>query len=155
MYGRIYQLSQHPLNADDFIEDISFSPEEEEFADWLDNIDENELDEEYARMNLFGMFERKEDCLIYLGDNGIKERWMERIKKAYGEVKDIANGVQRQQLRDAMVYPFTQDRFAIEGWSSSAHCYTIEPSSEFFEFCVKCLKPGDKLYLGGIVKFHY
>lgn len=155
MYGRIYQLSQKPLNANDFIEDSSFYPEQTEFADWLDDVDENELDVEYADMELFGMFERKEDCLVYLGDNGIKERWMKRVKEAFNSLTDISNGMQRQRLKDAVAYPFTQDRYVIEGWSSSNHCYTVEPSSEFFEFCVKNLKKGDKLYLGGVVKFHY
>lgn len=156
MHSRIYQLSREPLNADDFIHEIDF--EEGDWEYWADYIDDclgDQLDDEYPNFPFlnedYKMFTRDGDCLTYLGDDTINEIWKKAIEEKYNDmISDFTNAQKKWNLKKELIQPFTRARFWMSNW-----CEYADVSSEFFNYCHGYLKPGDKLYLGNVLDFHW
>lgn len=155
MHERIYQLDTKPIMADKFITPDDFGVEDySDFADYIADIDEDTLADEYENFPDFaGAFTRKDDALIFNGFDRLKKEWLNAIHERAEKInednilKDAQNV--RFNLKDALLYPYTFSRFVF-----SDEMF-MRRSSSFIEECAYILKPGDKLYLGGVLDFHY
>lgn len=152
MHNNIYQLSTRQLNADEFITEDTFEPEEvSDFADYVQEV-ACDLSEAYDAFPFIpSMFDRKDDMLVYKGCEDIFRKW-------HKEVCDKAEALSEEGLKDSMKTfrlrwtlqtPFTFDRFVITDYDDSP-----EPSSDFLQYCAAHLEVGDILYLGGVLDFH-
>lgn len=153
MHNDIYQVSTKPITADNFINEDYFDYNDwSDFADYLDDrYEEDEtLDVAYSNFPLMGIFERDGDCLTYLGEGDIRKRWMDFINDKMVNEETVTDSMQRFSLRAFIEQPFTHDRFCIEDWAMCP-----QTSGDFLTYVLKKLKKGDKLYLGGVVDFHY
>lgn len=153
MHNDIYQLSTKPISGSDFISADYFEESVwEPFADYLDDrYEEDEsYDDAYMTFPLMGIFEREGDCLTYLGEGNIRREWMDEVRAEMVDENSIDSDINRFKLCRSIEHPFTYDRFCIEDW-----CMDPQTSGEFLTYVLKKLKKGDKLYLGGVVDFHY
>lgn len=153
MHSNIYQLSSKPITGDDFIRSECFEESEwSDFADYLDDCYEEEdtYDEAYERFPLMGIFKRDGDCLTYLGEGDVRKRWMDEISEHMVNEDNINNDMARFTLCRSIERPFTNNRFSIEDWAMLP-----QTSGEFLTYVLNNMEKGDRLYLGGVVDFHF
>lgn len=153
MHNTIYQLSTHQLNADEFITENTFEPEQvSDFADYVQKVD-CDLSKAYDKFPFIpSMFDRKDDMLIYKGCEEVFRNWHKGVcdkAEALSE-EGLKDSVKTFRLRRVLQTPFTYDRFVITDYDGYP-----EPSSDFLQYCAARLDVGDILYLGGVLGFHW
>lgn len=154
MHNKIYQIERERVNAEDFITIADFSPEEyDHFADWIDGVDEDNYEELYKRLeNLFdGVFVRNGDELTYMGAEKFMGDWLASIKsivlpmtvdkmRYWQEMYKLHSIIDNTHIR-------TQTKIYIDG--------QVRDFGDFMRDVFAEMKVGDKLYLGGIIDFHW
>lgn len=161
MHSTIYQVSRYPIVEDERVN--SFKVDEGEmvdidYADTIDNENRKELIIRLAKFILpLGMFTLNPDLsMTYNG--GFKE-WCETYTKdIYRKANAInpSNVMQwigpTYQLQKAIVNPLGTDSLFITDFEDNAG--TAERSADFMRFIEK-LQPGDKLYFGSVMDYHF
>lgn len=159
-HGKIYQLATKPISKDDHIKPDMFYDNHDSYADWIGDAEEGEEREECIRnlvkYDLKGMFELTADgCLVYLGMDVFLQKWVDAIhEKAQAiTVENVTNYTQRAALRDVLAGSHTDstDRIVISEYSGNF----AEPLADLIAFAKYNMKPGDKLYFGAVIDFHY
>ena len=154
MHNKIYQIGRERINGDDFITECDFMPENySHFADWIQDVDNDEYEELYKRLDhqFEGVFTRDGDELTYIGAEKFMEKWLAHIK-AFVEPLTV------ESMKDW--YPM----FKVEDIIKNTHLCTptkiyvdeeIQDLGDFMRSVFAEAKPGDKLYLGGIIDYHW
>lgn len=152
MHNNIFQLSASPINADEFINEVSFDPSEiDDFADYVQEPD-GDLSKSYDEFPFLGtMFAREDDKLIYEGCGYLFRTWHKAVCQEMGKLSEegLKDDLNTWRMKKLLDEPFTSDRFYL-----NEYCYHMD-SSEFLQYCAKNLKEGDTLYLGGVLDFHW
>ena len=83
------------------------------------------------------------------------QKWVDAIhEKAQAiTVENVTNYTQRAALRDVLAGSHTDstDRIVISEYSGNF----AEPLADLIAFAKYNMKPGDKLYFGAVIDFHY
>lgn len=162
MHSNIYQVSTEKISKDQFITEATFSDCDYSFFDWCANLPEEEQEQAIDQLvdNLLpkGMFSRNSDeprTIIYHGGaDDWKRQWVERIHKRAEAItpENVTEWIGstyrlEQELEDPLDIG---SRFVTSDYESS----DAQKSSELMkQICT--LKPGTKLYIGGIIDYHW
>lgn len=156
MHAKIYQISRERLNADEFItmSDLTESDMISCCADYFDDVNENEYDDLYQWVGEIlskAGFLREGDALIYQGAERFMQEWVDAIKAAATvlETAIMKKWMPMYRLKNVIdnTHLGINHRFYM-----NEECMSF---GEFMRDVFADLNPGDKLYLGGIVDFHY
>lgn len=155
-HAYIIQLDTEPIEDDNLVSEEDFF--EDERFDYFETISDADREEVVDKIAKYvfptGMFHKEGDCFIYQG--GI-EKWKEEYLKELNEIlsKITTNNLWGIKglfaLKDKIQNALDQNKFVVECWSG----FCANDSTEFMEFVDHYLKPGDKLYIGSIIDFHY
>lgn len=154
-HGTIVQLSKSPITEDDYITPDLFYEGYERFADYIgDEItDDKRLREIKGFVTVFkGAFEQDNDSLVYKGIENFTRLWTDEIKSKASEIKDGEyDFLKFYKLKDALEnFNIDGFRYCIKDWNDSP-----DPVGTLVNFCQSELKPGDRVFVGGMVDYHY
>ena len=151
MHNNIFQLSASPIDADKFITEDSFEPNEiDDFADYVQEP-KGDLSKAYDEFPFLGtMFVRKDNKLIYKGCDDVFRTWHKAVCQEVDKLSEegLKDHMKTWIVKKLLDEPFTCDRFYLNEYD-----YHMD-SSEFLQYCANNLKEGDVLYLGGVLDFH-
>lgn len=160
MHANIYQISKSEVDKDCYLDETTLYCGDGNFIDYCSDIEECDREAEICK--LVGTF-LPEGMFTMVGGNAIRynggidaflEKWIENIRKAVGKMtKDtITESYERYRLRMAIDNPLNSDTlFYLDDDGTSG--YAKRPG-DFFDM-LKDMEPGDLLYVGGIVDYHY
>lgn len=154
MHNTIYQISRERVNADEFITSSEFCPEEYmHFADYIDDVDDDSYEDLYKALDhlLDGVFTRDGDELTYIGAENFMENWINHIKC-------LVEPLTVESMKDWMPLWLVKSTIRDTHLRTVNKIYCDEEIQTFGSFMQNVfanLKPGDKLYLGGVVDFHW
>lgn len=151
MHNNIFQLSALPIDADKFITEDSFEPNEiDDFADYVQEP-KSDLFKAYDEFPFLGtMFTRDGHKLIYKGCGDVFRTWHKAVCQEVDKLSEegLKDHMKTWIVKKLLDEPFTCDRFYLNEYD-----YHMD-SSEFLQYCANNLKEGDVLYLGGVLYFH-
>lgn len=157
----VFQISTKPLDKDDYITPDDY--EEECYNDWRDYMDDKLTPEEQMEAieendPVFSrFFERKGRVLIFKGCEEFIKDWIKEAQEMAAKLTptddlsfwDLKKICQQTHLR-------TWDRYAWTDWVNSyPSAYDPDAFGDFILTLFKNVKPGAKLYIGGVVSFHF
>lgn len=158
MHSKIFQVSKGPIKRSQFIDADTVADN----TDWVDYADE---ESEERRIKLVqelinsalphGMFQIIDDGCTLIYQDGLdkwKEDYVKKIHQAAAAITP-ANVLtwcsEKKELSDLLKRPIGgYTMFVIED------NYCAEFSNEFMEF-IKDIKPGDKIYVGAVLDYHW
>lgn len=159
-HGKIFQLASKPIRKDGYITPEDFYDNHDAYADWIgDEVEEEERKEciGYLASALQGLCELDKSGTAFVYRGGLErylQEWVDAIHEKAQAITaaNVLYHTPRATLRDIVsgTHKDTADRFVIKEYSGDY----AEPMSSLIEFLHQ-LKPGDMLYIGGIVDFHY
>lgn len=156
MHSRIYQITSEEQEREDYLTSGSLEYNEiSDFADYTADIDEGEEEDELndlARL-LTGVFRHEGRTLIYEGAETFIREWHNKIREqamtmTVEDFKDWRTLFDLRQITDE-THLRTPVRFY--GYDGDDLPY---PMGDFITHAFVHLKPGDKLYVGGILDYH-
>lgn len=159
-HGKIYQLATRPIRERDYVTPNDFYEGHDAWADWIGYAEVGDDREEcianLVKYDLKGLFEQAKDgSIVYLGEGAFLQKWVDAIhEKAQAiTVDNVTDYMPRASLRDALsgLHTSATDRVVIEEYSGKF----AEPMADLISFARHHMKPGDKLYFGGVIDFHY
>lgn len=158
-HAKIIQLSTQPIAERDYVTPEDYYDAHDAYADWIGDAEEGDTRKEcianLVKYSLSGLFEFKDGCLVYLGADVFLKNWVDAIhEKAQAiTVENVTFSGPRSALRDILLGSHTNgtDRVVLQEWTGIC----AEPVSELVGFAFHNMKPGDKLYIGAVIDFHY
>lgn len=158
MHAKIYQVTREELSRDEYITFDSYEPlQVSNYCDYTGEVYEYEEEDCLKSLDriLEGVFYREGRTLTYVGAENFMYEFVEAIKKSASELTV-------EKMKDWRTM-FALKRLLDETHIEYEHRFVFGPDQEAFpeslgEFMQEVyvtLKPGDKLYVGGIVDFHY
>ena len=158
-HGKIYQLATKPIEENKAITPEEFYDNHDAYADWVGDEMEGADREECIGY----LADTMKDLLTpvgggvfaYKGMGEYLQGWVDAIhEKAQAiTVENVMNYSPRAALKDIVngTQKDSVDRFVIEEYSGRF----AEPMAELVSFLNYQMKPGDLLYVGAIIDFHY
>ncbi len=155
----IYQIEKEPVEKECYINESDFYDEAQSgWADWFHDLNEREqeIQIEYLSKSsgIRELFRIEGREMTFLGGDSFMEKWFNEIKTLSNELTidsfkndylstwDLEKTINQTHLRMFdRIYGFEGD-------------YAITFGDFVWSVC-KNLKPGDKLYIGGVVDFHF
>ncbi len=160
-YYKIFQISTQPISEEDYIHPSDY--EEECYNDWRDYMDdeltpEEQIKEIEANDPIFErFFERHGRELTFKGCDDFINEWIKAAQDAAAKLNpseslsfwDLQKICQQSHCRN-------WDRYVWTDWTCGyPNDNGPDPLGDFVLTLFKNLKPGDKLYIGGVVSFHF
>lgn len=162
---KIFQISNKPIDKEGCItpEDYEYGLVDGGYSDFMDYVDD-ELDDDETEKAVGECQKLLEETfssngreLTFLGADEFIEEWVLEMKKQLDEIdpKEPVSFWKLQKMT-TQTHHCIFSRFV---WSEVnddgvCSCYP-EELGDFILMISKRLKPGDKVYIGGIVSFHY
>ena len=158
MHSRIFQIAEKPIDEENYINANSFENQCGEnpgfFADYVSDICPEEQEKSIALLSelLDGICEVNGRELTVLDTSDFLNEWAKEmreltegltIENVYDKTYDISKMAERTHRN---VY----SRFMIEDWNAPY----ADTFSTFVSFVTR-FEPGAKLYVGGVVDFHW
>lgn len=162
MHGYIYQISDKPIEADDFIKEIDFENVSNNF-DYCKNIDK-EVEEKAINITLKRilpktMFKCDGRKIIFLGgDENLFIEWREKVINMI--VTKTPHEMATEDSGNSFVFRLTDliedilDTMTLFVDKENTGFFT-EKSTEFVFDCIGRFKPGDVFYIGGVLDYHW
>lgn len=158
---KIFQISTQPISEDDYISPSDF--EEECYNDWRDYMDdeltpEEQMEEIENNDPIFEkFFERKGRELIFKGADEFIKEWIKCAQDTAAKLTpndslsfwDLKKISEQSHIRNWDRYVWTD---WVNGYPSDQD---PDQLGDLALTLFKCCKPGDKLYIGGVVSFHF
>lgn len=158
MHARIYQISLENKCQDDWISEDSITESDMGYLgiDYITESRDREDDLKWLKDCLpTSMFSVEGNEITLLNDGN------EILRRSFNSIKDFVNGVDVEDyIKDLIMFEYrikSKSRdilnichlFFIDGWAGHP-CH----STDFVRFCHGC-KPGTKLYVNGILDYHF
>lgn len=156
MHAKIFQLSRKPIEPDNYVTPGYF---ENDIFDDADYIGDSVTDPTERKMwieamvnTLHPLFSLEDETLVYQGCETLLTKWI-------GEIKEKASHLNTNNFFDEAArlirmvqktHVFSGSKFYIADWCDEA----VNPF-DLIEYCKKKLKPGERLYIGSIIDYHY
>ncbi len=160
MHSTIFQIATEVIDKENFIDENIFAQGDYSFYDYCGEISDDDRKSVIKSLvnNLLpsGMFTLSgDDYLVYEGGiNEWKEQWVARIHERAEavSVSNITEGISAVYLLEKeLKNPLDiGSRFCLESYPTSY----AEESAELIKVICR-LKPGDKLYVGGVLDYHW
>ncbi len=160
MHSSIFQVGIQPIEVDDYVSQENFYDSFDDFADYIGEewTDDNRKDEiRWLAGTLSELFDLDEtgEALVYKGGmEAFKEQWAAAIREAAQEVTgdNILELMPRWKTRAACkkTHLCCDYRFSIQDCSSYP-----DSLDGLIGYVNGKMKPGDKLYVGAVIDFHY
>ena len=157
MHANIYQITERELPRSEFIDEYTFHDRLPDGADYTRTIPECEEEPYMGWLEgaLKGVFERDGRELTFVGVEPFLEEWVAKIKESadglFTEFFDSITLYQHKCLCER-----THRNIASLIYSGERRQGRTENFGDFIQsLSYRNFKPGDKLYIGGIVDFHY
>jgi hypothetical protein len=160
MHSKIYQITEERIGEDNYITERTFDEGRNDFYDYCADIDED--DRNYAIESLAknllptGMFTIVEkDTLIY---NGGAEEWKDNWVKL---IHQKAKAITPENITEWIGEAYTLEKELLNPLDIGSRFVTdtfpsndAQQSGDFMKM-ICGLEPGAKLYIGGVVDFHW
>jgi len=154
-HSSIYQISFEPLHKDEWITPDDFYQGYDAMFEYATDLDKDERRDALKHLTkiLKGVCTRKGHTLTIVNMEKFWKRWNNAIRKQLDVVKENPLKNQEELRRVEYTYEMTHkgvgDLFYIDNWNNCA--------DYFNSFCNMCRDKGEgtKLYIGGIVGFHW
>lgn len=156
MHSCIFQVSAEPIKECDYISPCLFYENCGDFADYIGDpiTGDDRLDNIRYIFESFGdMFNVDKDVITFNGLGSFVKEWNEYIRELSSKLDDneykdrniwmIRNACKETHLEIC-------SRFLIEEWNGWAG-----PASDLIGFLQYRVKPGDKLYIGAVIDYHF
>lgn len=162
MHSKIYQITEERIDNENFITESTFVDGRYDFYDYCDDITDDERKSAIDSLTMYllptGMFtldENEKDTLIYNGGaDEWKENWVRQIQQKAKAIttENVTEWIgETYALEKELVNPLDiGSRFVTCGYP-----FTDAQQSGDFMRIMCSLKPGTKLYIGGIIDFHW
>lgn len=158
MHSKIFQVSLTPIEKEDFRGTDDFYENYSSFADYISkNIEgeDRDITIDHLANKFSAIFTRQGDALVYNGKvKNFVRKWYAHIKKCARELSltKMQDSISLHRIKDAVdcTHLDTSIRFYIEDWNGWAG-----PAKDLIDFIINKMKKGDKLYVGGVVDYHY
>jgi hypothetical protein len=157
MHAAIYQITERELSRSEFINEYTFLDNLPDGADYVGTISAYEEEPYIGWLEgaLKGVFERNGRELTFVGVEPFLKEWAAKIKES-------ADGLSAEFFDSVTLYLHkclcerTHRNIDSLIYSGENRQGQTETFGEFIQ-SLSCgyIKPGDKLYIGGIVDFHY
>lgn len=148
MHSKIIEISETPMERDEYMSEGCFCPEEyERFADYIQSVPQDSENDIISWLDKHGIFERNGRELELLDLNPFIEEWRAEIKKRANNI-DFTDGFALYRLKEVVKETHRE---------SSLMFYFGEfmPMGELVHWLYNHYQPGDKFYIGGILDYHY
>ena len=156
MHSTIYQISDKPIEIDNFLYSEYFYDNSNNFADYIG--DEYKDERRTEKIEDFAeyykdLFDLDGEVLVFKGLGSFLNDWAEAIKKAASELTadNILKGLNLYHLggMTERTHLDTYSRFYIEDWNNCA--------GDFGDFIswLSHLDVGTRLYFGALIDFHF
>lgn len=158
MHANIWQLATKPIDEDDYASKSCFYDNTSDFADYVsinnEDVIERDINEWLPRI-LDGLFTCNGRELTFIGSAEFLTKWNDALKKSV-EILDNENILKFPNLYNVecmakYTHKDVYHRFVVEEYFGSFP----ETYGDFVTYAYGNLKPGDKLYVGAVIDFHY
>ncbi len=155
MHSKIFQLATTPIKEEDFLK-----PEhlygDCDFADYVGDEMTGDLRRDFIESlarQLSDIVDLDGETLVFKGIGNFVHKWYEYIKEKANALDD--SKVDTSQLywvekATERTHLDTSYRIYLEEWNNYAG-----PMCDFINFADSVLKPGDRLYVGSVIDYHY
>lgn len=158
MHSRIFQISTKPIEEDDLLTSWKLEQEDYNFCDYIGDEDDEDArleDIEYLQLCLKDIFDAEDDHLVV--KKGISlfinewDKYMHNLVFELGEKPDM-HSLNMYRIKRAAegTHLMCCYRFFIREWNGWPG-----PLTDLVEFVHHSLKPGDKLYIGSVIDYHF
>ena len=158
MHSRIYQISTKPIGEYDRLAPEHLYGENYSFCDYIGIEDDEETrieDIGYLQETLKDIFALEDDHLVYKGGLTLFvadwNRYLQNLTFGLQEEQSI-HSINMYRIKNA-----TEDthlgcsfRFYIDEWNGWPG-----PTADLIDFLQHQVKPGDKLYIGAVIDYHF
>lgn len=155
MHARIWQVSTKPVEDDERLSESSFYDNTGDFADYVSDMTRTEEEEDikdWLPRILKGLFVCNGRELTFVGSKEFIQEWRKAIKESV-EILDDSN---------MLVFPnlYKVERVVKETHMRVGHRFAFDSSlpeeyGDFVRDAYNNLAPGDKIYVGAVIDFHY
>jgi hypothetical protein len=156
MHSRIYQIGLKPFKPEDYACPEWFYEDSDDFADYIGNEitgDARLQDIKCLQSGFEEIFDLDGETLVFKGFGNFIQEWNDYIKSLTEQIKDdkydqflmwkISNATKETHLE-------TASRFYIEDWNGRP-----EAAEDLIDFLQHQVKPGDKIYIGAVIDYHF
>lgn len=155
----IFQISTQPICKDAYITPDDYYEEcYDEFRDYMDDelTEKQQLDAIAANDVIFShFFERDGRSLTFTGADNFIKNWIDEVQDAAAKLTlsgnlsfwDLKKVAEQSHCRDWNRFVWTTP----DNWTNDYPDTLGDFALTLFKSC----KPGDQLYLGGVVSFHF
>lgn len=162
MHSKIFQISNKPISKDEYCSPVDFYENSDDFADYIgDEMEDENEKREYIKglaQCMEGVFTLNSDCsMTYVSEEKLREfkqKWVDYLRSMVNELTadNILSDHRLYRLRKAAERTHVDrcSRFYINEWNGYAGAM-----DDFVEFIDHQLKPGDRIYVGAIIDFHW
>lgn len=162
MHSKIYQISNKPIDKEDYQSPETYYDNSGDFADYIGERYNDEDREEgigYLADLLKDVFEHKGGGVFrYKGSEAMekfKQAWADEIRRMAG-LLTADNLFKSQRLFNLRciteeTHLCTSYRVDIAGWAEGV----AYPFGELFEYAASQLKKNDRIYVGAVIDYHY
>lgn len=155
MHNTIYEITQNPVNPDDWADESNFYEDSNvDYATLLTGKERTDAIEYLCNSRWFcSLFSRgkEPDTIIYNGNiEAVKDKWYQELqKKLQSLIKK--RSCNTYGLREAINQPFAgYDLFCLPDWVGNSSCYP----RDLLDLLVN-IKPGSVLYINSVFDYHY
>ena len=162
MHSKIYQITEERIENDNFITERTFDDGHYDFYDYCAEITDEErkhaidsLVKNLLPTGMFSLVDNENDTLVYNGGaDEWKENWVKQIQlKALAITpQNVTDWIgEAYSLEKELVNPLdVGSRFVTDTFPST----DAQQSGDFMKM-ISSLRPGAKLYIGGVLDFHW
>lgn len=156
MHSCIFQVSTKPISEGDYVSPEYFYDNSGDFADYIGDpiTGKHRLDSIKYVFELFGnMFTINKDVITFNGLGNFVRKWNDYMRELSSNLDDNEYkqyDMWRIGCATKETHLYICSRFFIEDWNECAG-----PAEDLIDFLQHRAKPGDKLYIGAVIDYHF
>lgn len=155
MHNTIYEITQHPVDQDDWAEESNFYEDNNvDYTTLLTGKERTDAIEELCNSCWFScLFSRgkEPDTIIYNGNiDTVKNMWYQELQKELQSLIE-KRSCDTYRLRKTIDQPFAgYDRFCLPGWTGDLSCHPRDLLD-----LLESTKPGTMFYINSVFDYHW
>lgn len=155
MHSKIYQIAEQPIDPENYITESDFYENSSDFADYVADMDEEDQEECIADLAsgwLEGIFEVNGRELTVLDSTDFLNEWAKEMRELTEELtmENVMDNLYKIRSFTERTHRDIHSRFVLDGWSAP-----LPETFADFVLYARNFEPGKKLYVGGVVDFHW
>lgn len=162
MHSKIFQISNAPIDKDDYSSPECYYDDSQVFADYIGEPIKGETREDcikYLAESISDLFsyDKEAGAFVYKGKDALhefKQKWLEAIREITDKLTADnlieEHNVYRLRRLTLQTHLDSSFRFHINEWNGWAG-----PMEDLVEYARYQLKEGDRIYVGAVIDYHY